>query len=237
MDAILTFSIEEAMPDRDEVLEHQGIPAGLAVPERIDRIFEAACAILSRIVAPTGIANEISIPEFAAVYEGEGLNERPTPVGDIFRHADHLALFAVTLGDAVNREIDRRFRADDFAVGGMLDSAASVAADTLAGALQRRYVDELIASGRLQASDGVMRYSPGYCGWHLSGQRRVFEFLRPDRIGITLRDSYLMQPLKSVSGVMIGGRKRIHVFKDAYPFCDDCDSHGCRGRLRALFAR
>ena len=64
---------------------------------------------------------------------------------------------------------------------------------------------------------GVLRYSPGYCGWHISGQRRLFAHLRPERIGITLHDSYLMEPLKSVSGVLIAGAKEIHAFADTYP--------------------
>ena len=83
---------------------------------------------------------------------------------------------------------------------------------------------------------GVLRYSPGYCGWHISGQRRLFDYLDPGQIGITLRESFLMDPLKSVSGVLIAGPREIHRFTDDYDFCDQCDTRGCRQRLRALYA-
>ena len=80
----------------------------------------------------------------------------------------------------------------------------------------------------------LLRYSPGYCGWHVSGQKRLFEFLQPQQIGITLRESFLMQPLKSISGVMIAGPIDIHRFKNDYPFCERCETEGCRERIRAL---
>ena len=56
----------------------------------------------------------------------------------------------------------------------------------------------------------------------------------PDEIGITLRDSFLMEPLKSISGVVVAGPAEIHVFDDDYPFCEDCDTRGCRRRIRAI---
>jgi hypothetical protein len=76
-----------------------------------------------------------------------------------------------------------------------------------------------------------LRYSPGYCGWHISGQRKLFDFLKPETIGISLRESHLMEPLKSVSGVVIVGPAGIHAFQDEYPFCERCKTHGCRERI------
>ena len=58
---------------------------------------------------------------------------------------------------------------------------------------------------------GVLRYSPGYCGWHVSGQINLFNTLTPEKIGITLGESCLMNPLKSVSGVLVAGPPNIHI--------------------------
>ncbi len=84
--------------------------------------------------------------------------------------------------------------------------------------------------------DGVLAYSPGYCGWDISGQRKLFEFLKPETVGISLGESCLMQPLKSVSGVFIIGPKAIHLFDNCYSFCGRCTTHNCRDRIRALDA-
>jgi hypothetical protein len=80
-----------------------------------------------------------------------------------------------------------------------------------------------------------MRYSPGYCGWHISGQKMLFQFLRPEEIGISLLESFLMKPLKSVTGVLIAGKKTVHVFKPEFPFCSECKDHSCQQRIKALF--
>ena len=47
------------------------------------------------------------------------------------------------------------------------------------------------------------RFSPGYCGWHVSEQKKLFPlFPSAEPCGIRLTDSSLMLPIKSVSGVI-----------------------------------
>jgi hypothetical protein len=83
----------------------------------------------------------------------------------------------------------------------------------------------------------MMRFSPGYCGWDLTAQRGLFEALQPAEIGITLSESCLMRPLKSISGVFIAGEKGIFVFDDVFSFCGECATHECRDRITALLGR
>jgi hypothetical protein len=237
MSAILPFSTEELMPDRDAVLANQGIPAGKAVSREIDGLYVRALELVVEFAAPAGILGEISQADFEAVYRGEGRNEPSTPVGDIFPKAENLALFAVTLGPRISREITEHFGSSEFARGAMLDAAASAATDKLAEVSASRFADILAREGRATTDTAVLGYSPGYCGWHISGQRKLFEFLRPERIGILLTDSFLMQPLKSVSGVLIAGPKAIHDFQMTYACCTQCEPRGCRERIRALLAQ
>jgi hypothetical protein len=233
---VLSLTAAEIHPEREVALGYQGIPPGAQVPRHIEDLYTAALEVLLEKVEPVGIAREISKEEFATVYAGEGLNDPRTPVGDIFPRADHLTLFAVTLGETVNRTIRHSFMSNEFAAGSMLDAAASVAADTAADVIERRVAAELRASGRATSDTGVLRYSPGYCGWHVSGQRKLFDFLRPEQIDLTLGASYLMQPLKSVSGVIIAAPKKVHSFAPSYDFCGRCETHSCRERIRALLA-
>jgi len=236
MSEILTFSTDELTPGRDAVLENQGIPPGKAVSAEIEALCSAALGLLVKVAAPAGILREVSAAEFEAVYEGEGQNEPRTPVGEVFPQAENLALFAVTIGQRVSREITERFGSNDPALGAMLDSCASAAADKLAGVAEGRFVDTLARGGRMSSDTRVLAYSPGYCGWDISGQRELFEFLSPEQVGISLRESHLMEPLKSVSGVLIAGPKGIHDFRAAYPFCSGCRTHGCQKRSGAAFA-
>jgi len=46
------------------------------------------------------------------------------------------------------------------------------------------------------------RYSPGYCDWNLNEQKKLFSFFPESFCGVELSESYLMTPVKSVSGVI-----------------------------------
>ena len=52
------------------------------------------------------------------------------------------------------------------------------------------------------ALNSTNRYSPGYCGWHVSEQHKFFAFLPQNYCGIELSDSALMKPVKSVSAII-----------------------------------
>ncbi len=237
-----TLSGEEVIPSREAVFENLGIPLGKTVGEHIEELLTSTLELFKSVAAPAGMLVEISKADFANVYSGDGLNEPRTPVQDISSRADALGLFVVTLGKGISQEISERFQSNDFAVGSMLDSVASASADRLAEQTESRFAallaqpEQATPQGRFSAP-AVLRYSPGYCGWHISGQGKLFDFLCPGQIGISLRDSFLMEPLKSVSGVVIAGAEGIHDFPTSYPFCNRCETFGCRERIRALSAR
>jgi hypothetical protein len=174
---------------------------------------------------------EVSIAEFAEIFKGNGLNELDTPLGKIFPRASHLALVAFTLGLEICLEIQEQLNTHNFALGYMLDAVSSYSADKGAGAAQEIFLNLLSSSGQVDARTRALLYSPGYCGWHISGQQKLFEYLTPEEIGIHLNKSFLMTPLKSISGVLVAGNKEIHRFKNSYPFCARCRTVNCRERI------
>lgn len=235
MNQVLAFSTVDVVPERGAVLAQLGIPPGVPLAERIEGLVTAAAALFVEHVAPAGIFAEIPRETFAAVYRGEGLNAPASPVETIAERAEHLALFAVTLGQGIGDALDRLFAAEDFALAYTLDAMASVAADGAAELAEGRFETILRGRGWTTPDGAALRYSPGYCGWDVTGQRTLFAFLEPGRIGLTLTDSCLMRPLKSVSGVLIAGPRTVHRFPPSYDFCDRCETRTCRDRLVALF--
>jgi hypothetical protein len=183
-----------------------------------------------------GIWADIGPEEFRVIYRGEGQNAPKTPLAKIYPQAECFALFAATIGDAVCRETKALFANHNFALGSMLDSAASVATDMIGDRIEEHFLQHAGVEPR-PAPDGLMRYSPGYCGWHISAQGALFKALRPGEIGITLRESYLMEPLKSISGAMLSGRPEIHRFRPDYPFCRECCTKSCVDRIRKMQER
>lgn len=226
---IIEFSVAESTPDLDAILHRE--VGGRRPQPRIARLFGDAMGLFERLAAPRGMLAAVADSAFADIYSGDGLNAPATPLAEIYPRAQRLALFAATIGDAVTEEIGAQFARGDPAVGYALDVLASEGTSILADALARRFREALRARG--SADLCVLPYSPGYCGWHISGQRRLFQALQPAAIGVGLSGSFLMRPLKSVSGVLVAGPPLVHRFKPIYPFCDDCTTHECRARMAA----
>ena len=228
MREVVRFPADACLPTAADVLAAQGVPAGRATPEPVAETLREALKLFRELATPIGIMSETPTAEFAAVYRGEGENAQDSPLADIFPRAEQLTLFAVTIGERVSEEISRLFAADRFDLGYLLDAVASSGTDRLAQMLQEH------CAGRAPAGTVFLRYSPGYCGWDITGQRQLFRALRPEEIGITLRESCLMEPLKSISGVLVAARPEYHRFKNTYPFCSACTTKTCRSRIAAI---
>jgi hypothetical protein len=277
------------LPDPALALRRSGMVTGPELPQRFVSLLARASGFFAETAKPRGVLEEVTAAEFAKVYEGEGHNEPRTPVGEIQARAEGRALFAVTLGRELGRKIAALFEARDFAVGAILDTLASEAADAAAALAAEHWrhrlgeggtgstrIDVGLQSERAAgagtgagpaaagadrdpggAGEGpgtagadrdpgakrpltqareplVLTYSPGYCGWHITGQRALFARLKPEEIGIKLTASCLMRPLKSVSGVILAGEREAHLFDDSYPFCDECADRPCRARIASL---
>ena len=67
------------------------------------------------------------------------------------------------------------------------------------------------------------RYSPGYCGWQVAEQHKLFQLIPDNYCGIRLTESALMDPVKSVSGIIgIGENVKINPYT-----CRMCDMPDC----------
>lgn len=233
MHKVVYIPVEALLPTTEAVLKAQGVPGGNG-DERMHRLAGEAISTVRRLASPSGVLLELPTDEFEGIYMGEGMNDNETPLALVYPQATNLALFAVTLGPQVGDEISRLFSQNDFAVGTMLDAAASEATELAAQYLESQYRNLLTKAGSWDDSMGVLPFSPGYCGWNVSGQKKLFAHLKPETIGITLTGSCLMQPLKSISGVFVSGKMEIFMFDDTYPFCADCRTHSCQTRARAV---
>lgn len=234
MTRVLSLDGVRVAPSRVATLKTQGVPEGHDVPDRVIALADEARSVYESLVHPRGVLAEISRSEFEELYVGEGRNADPSLLPQIIGQAHHLALFAATLGEPLCQRINELFRTNDPAMGSMLDGIASFCADSAASLLGTLFLETLVDEGKADAETRVLPYSPGYCGWHVSGQRKLFAYLDPGLIEIELNDSCLMSPLKSVSGVLVAGPAQIHDFDNDFEFCLDCATWDCRERIASV---
>lgn len=185
--------------DEKEILRYALMPASVPAPEELPlrECLEAArgaarCrAVWGRFpVARDGDALNLGF----AVTASRNLRERLEGCGEIL-------LFACTAGAEMDRRAARAKLASP--VKGMLMHAIGAqqvegACDLLCRRLAEAFPDRELGE----------RYSPGYGDLPLSLQREVFAALNCEKhIGVTLLDSLLMSPSKSVTAI-IGMKER-----------------------------
>lgn len=141
------------------------------------------------------------------------------------RGSEAFAFFIATAGVEFE-EYQMRLKDDDDMVRTFIaDSFGSVIAERTADCMEQALQYEIDSRGWLHTN----RFSPGYCGWHVSEQRKLFPLFGMERpCGVWLTESSLMVPIKSVSGVIGIGQG---VRKLEYS-CGLCDYKDCYKRRR-----
>ena len=114
-----------------------------------------------------------------------------------------VVLEAVTLGGETDLLI-RRISKEDMAAGVVADACASALLETLADE-----AEEVLGKQR------TYRFCPGYGGSDISDVRYILEAVRGDRIGITIQQSGLMLPQKTMAGF-------VGIGKTAHKSCAGC---------------
>ena len=129
------------------------------------------------------------------------------------------AIFVGTVGHQFDKWSKETFANGDPLSGYFIDILGSEIAESIAEWLEKKigkYASEL----DLKCSN---RYSPGYCGWSVAEQHKLFNFFPNGFCNVKLTDSSLMKPHKSVSGII--GISQDIAWKD-YP-CDVCNVEHC----------
>ncbi|MGN1376640.1 MAG: vitamin B12 dependent-methionine synthase activation domain-containing protein [Prevotella sp.] len=141
------------------------------------------------------------------------------------RHSEAYALFVATAGVEFE-DLQQRTKADgDMVKVFITDAIGSVIAEKTADQMEK-YLEECISPYNWYHTN---RFSPGYCGWHVSQQQLLFTmFGMENPCGVHLTSSSLMIPIKSVSGIIGVGK---HVKKLEYT-CGLCDFKDCYKRKK-----
>ena len=234
MRRLIDISPESVVPTEDAVLSAMGVPGDQDQGARVERLVAEALEEFRSEARPKGIVAEVDEDEFSIIYEGAGDNDSPSPLLAIFPRAEVVTLFATTLGASLSDRVSALFDDGKLALGATLDAAASEGTELAGVHLDGIVLEDARTSGRADAASRILRYSPGYCGWNLTGQRALFAALGPEEIGIRLTETCLMEPVKSISGVMVIAPAEIHKFTDDYSFCSACPTHDCRRRIKEL---
>lgn len=140
-------------------------------------------------------------------------------IGSYLPGLSHICLFVATAGREYDAYLHRLKTQGDIMKEYVADSIGSVIAEACVTLIDK----ELEASSDFRHS---LPYSPGYCGWNINEQQKLFSLFPPQPCGITLSDSFLMSPVKSVSGFFGLGKELL-----PQPYrCEICTNKHCYKR-------
>jgi hypothetical protein len=131
------------------------------------------------------------------------------------KKSDSIALFLCTAGEEIGIRTRNAMASGDPLTGYIYDIIASIVVDAAADLMKRKLEESVLTGGKKITNF----YSPGYCGWDVSEQHKLFRLVPDNFCGIRLTDSALMDPVKSISGIIgIGENVRFH--PDTCKLCD-----------------
>ena len=140
------------------------------------------------------------------------------------RGSEAFALFVCTSGLEFETYQQRLKEQSDMVRVFIADALGSVIAEKCADQMEKALQESIDKLGWKHTN----RFSPGYCGWHVSQQQLLFPLFQGHTCGVKLTDSSLMIPIKSVSGIIGLGEK---VRKLEYT-CGLCDFKQCYKRKK-----
>ena len=110
-----------------------------------------------------------------------------------------------------------------------LNAEGNIVADFIAdsiGTVLAEYAVKKVEEDFASVPNHSMSYSPGYCNWDIREQKKLFSLFPLCPCGITLTESSLMMPEKSVSGFLAMGAELVR-----QPYhCEICKNKKCYKR-------
>ncbi len=195
---------EDINIDLRTVDHYMGYGGYIPAPEDKQRI-EKAVEEVRKIVTPKACYGRYGIEIFEEKIKfpfgtvGSGVLSRH------IKGCNEVYIFAATIGTGFDRLLHRTL-ARSVADTAILQAAGAAAVEAVCDSLNKKLEEDALKEGRFLR----MRFSPGYGDLPLDTQKGIFRLLDPAKnAGITLMDTLIMAPEKSVTAIIgIGDTKK-----------------------------
>lgn len=196
-----TIGFEELGFSANELYEAMGY--GTAIPDEATQAEASAVIEEVRSLVRPSFYYFIASGTLNMDNETLTVNQTVFPIGKIIarqlKGSVDYAFFTATAGAEFEAYQHRLKQEGDMVRIYIADALGSILAEKTADCMEKALEKELEEKKWKHTN----RFSPGYCGWHVSEQQKLFSIFPVSRpCGIRLTDSSLMLPIKSVSGII-----------------------------------
>jgi len=160
------------------------------------------------------------------VYLRGGLNLNSPILAKVMKNCEYAICFIATIGSGVEGEITRLSGENHLSYAYILDTMGSTVIESMVDKFHKSMEKQYRAKG----GRVTLRFSPGYCDWHITEQKKLFRALGSNQMDIELTDSCLMQPRKSISGIFGALPFSNNPPTPPYNPCSKCKKKNCPSR-------
>lgn len=139
----------------------------------------------------------------------------------LLEKADTLAVLIATLGEEVMQLYKRYDKDGDLIKAYLCDTLVNNRLDQMMKIWRK-------SLAKTESCGSTFPLSPGCCDWDITEQAQLFSLLQPDVIGVSLSESSMMYPLKSLSA-LVGFGERLPFMEEE---CLYCGRKNCNYRRR-----
>jgi hypothetical protein len=212
--------------DPQEVLRFQGYKKGRDIPDAtVLALFGEALALGESLMEPRFVYRATGVTgQGLDVIQCGGEELHIPEIGSLWGALEAVGAGICTVGAAIEDRVRELWDERELPLAVMLDSVGSAAVESLA-----EYINDLLCQAAIPSSLKVTnRISPGYAGWDTAEQAALFRLCPGLPIDVTLNDSCVMAPGKSISILVgIGPEARVdHYFTQ----CRRCWMRDCAYR-------
>jgi len=218
--------------DEEEVLRYQGSHNNKLkkVNKTIMKITREEIERGYNLFEPKGIYSPIKIKQIS--FSGGRVDLKngfslyfSNSIINLLKGANYLVLGVATIGSSLENKVSEFFTQGEYPRAIALDAVGTVAVESLS-----RYIKNLICQEAKEQYFKTTRYfSPGYGDWDISQQKDIFKIIPTNKIGVSLTESCMILPRKSLSWV-IGIGKNITIPSKDNNSCQICQAKNCQYR-------
>lgn len=200
---------------------------GGMISRRFSKKIKELQVLTGELVTPSLYHRIIKIDSIknGTVYLHGGPNFKSPKLTKAMKNCEDVICFTATIGSGVEREVSRLTDENRLSSAYILDSMGSTViegmVDRFHKSMERRY--------KARGKGVTLRFSPGYCDWPITEQKKLFRALDLNRMDIELTDTCLMRPRKSVSGIF-GILSSSNI--TPYNPCIECKKKDCPARRK-----
>jgi len=132
--------------------------------------------------------------------------------------------FLATIGPSLEKKATSSMHEGDPLNGYLLDRIGSMAVESLAEKFESKTRQKYARENKSVS----MRFSPGYCDWKIEDQFILDKILDFSRAGVSLNQSCMMVPKKSISGIIGIGNES--AYREIKTPCSVCELSDCSYR-------